>query len=968
MKRSQAKVNLYFMRCFHREAVGTGILLNILLVFGLLSSAVLVDAAVAPPQAREVVVDHARLDNGLDIYVYEDHSAPVVSINVWYKVGSRDEEPRLLGMAHLLEHMMFNGSKNVPKNGHAQIIDAVGGVENAFTSNDVTVYWDKVPSDELALALKLEAERMSNLEITEEKVEIEKEVVKEEFRVRIQNDAIGTALNELMAKSLEGTPYAWTPAGVLETIDAITAADLRRFYETYYVPNNAVLVVAGDTDISTVTRLAEEAFGSIPPGQVPVREPIELSQGQGPRYDEIKMPLQLPAILGGYIIPGTTSDDITALQMASLVLSAGQSSRLYKKLVRETGQAVAAAGYAHPFRDAGLFLNFAFYLSGGDPDAIIAVMREEIEGLAENPPSESELTKARNQVAASYAFSLDSLDGVANAIGSAVVLERGIEDFVKGLDPYFAVTAQDVQSVVAKYLKPENLTVLKVQPGPPLIRADEKAKAGLDQGETGQSEILHGCKQAEVALSEERMQQLAEQFKWSAPRAKPMELPPISHFQLKNGLNVWVVERHSQPIAAVQLVMPVGSLQEPEGLEGLSSFSAAMLRQGTKTRTAEEISEAIESVGGSLGAWAGQETTVVSSQVMSKDIETAIDLMADITINPAFPKKEAEILRRQFLASIQRRRDSASTFASDQAVAFYYGSNHPLGRLMSEESISSISVEDMAAFAKKYYRPEGAILIAVGDIDPVRFQELVSEKFGGWQSSDTGENAENLAVNDKHAMSGGSKLKFIEKPGQTQVQIRLVQNGPTKDSEDWIPVELYNYILGGGGFSSRLMKVIRTHLGETYGISTNYTAGKYTGIFMLSTFTRNEELYDTMAVIKSELKKFANSGVTAQELQYAKANRIGSYPLQFETLGGMAGTIVDALRYGSLEEIECYPLLVDDVGIEEINEAIATHFDPDNLAIVLLGDPSVYDQVVKVAELFGIKPDAIEKTKWSEAR
>ena len=935
-------------------------LLTVLFLFAILCRVVILSpTAIASSDTallstQDIVVDHQVLANGLEIYVYEDHSTPAVSINLWYKVGSRDEPPGLYGMAHLLEHMMFNGSERIPKNGHAQLIDAVGGSVNAFTASDVTVYWNKIPSDQLGAVLQLEAERMANLWITPAKVEIEKEVVKEEFRIGIQNDAIGTALDKLLATSLQGTPYAWTPAGALDSIDAITAEDLQRFYADYYIPNNAVLVIAGDTDIHTATHLAQTAFGAIPPGETPHRSEVMLPQNEQLVYAEITMPLQLPAILGGYVIPGTASQDNTALQMASLILSAGQSSRLHQRLVRETGLAVGAAGYASPFRNGGLFLNLAFHLDNKDPQAVIETMRTEIEGLAINPPTETEMEKVRNQVAASYAFSLDSLDGIANAIGSAVVLGRGLEEFEKGLDIYLQTTSQDIRDAARKYLRPENLTVLKVRPG---SIAEESIGAQPVRGEEPQD--------MEITIDRVILQDLADEVGLSHPHAQRVSLPPITNFRLSNGLEVCLVQRPEQPIAALYLVLPVGSYSDPEAKAGLANFTAAMLRQGTQSHTAEEISSMIDAVGGSLGAWADDETTTIMSQVMSKDLPLALDLMADITIGPVFPVQEVETLRQQFLGSLYRRRDNASSLASEQALTFFYGSDHPLGRSATIDSIQNIQAEDMIAFAREHYSPNGAMLVAVGDFEVSWLRGLLETRFGRWTGSLASGGIPRQGVPKP---SSQPRLLFIEKPGQTQVQIRMVQLGPTRTTPDWIAVELYNYILGEGGFSCRLMQVIRSELGETYGISTGYRAAKQSGIFILGTFTSNEKLYRTMSVIRAELEKFATHGITEEELKYAKANRIGSYPLRFETLGGTASAIINGLRFRSLEEVEEYPLIVERLARADIETAIATHFDPSNFAIVLLGDPAIMDQVIDIAKLYGIQPDEIDRVHWQSLR
>lgn len=412
----------------------------------------------------EVAAD--RLPNGLEIYVYEDHTAPVVSVNLWYRVGSRDEPIGRRGMAHLLEHMMFKGSKRLGPEEHARIIDQVGGVMNAFTSSDVTVYWNKVPAAYLELVLELEAERMANLVLTEEHLQTEREVVKEEFRLGLQNNPLNLAFELFQAVALAGTPYAWTPHGFLEELDAITVQDLEAFYRAYYVPNNAVLVVAGDTDLPTVRRLAEEHFGSIPPGTVPARDQVELQPVGETQWESLTFPLQLPVIVGGYLIPGLRSPDMEALQAVGLILSGGESARMHRSLVREQQVALAALGVAQQYEDAGLFLLAGLYLPPVQSDQVAAALVAEVERLADGV-GEQELQRVKNQLVASYAFSLDTLDGVANAIGSAVVQEGGLEKFTQGLDPYLSLTSDDIVRVTRTYLTPDRLTLVDVVPEPP---------------------------------------------------------------------------------------------------------------------------------------------------------------------------------------------------------------------------------------------------------------------------------------------------------------------------------------------------------------------------------------------------------------------------------------------------------------------------------------------------------------------
>lgn len=422
-----------------------------------------------------VAVAADRLPNGLEIYVYEDHTAPVVSVNLWYRVGSRDEPIGRRGMAHLLEHMMFKGSKRVGPEEHARIIDQVGGEMNAFTSTDVTVYWNKVPAPYLELVLELEAERMANLVLTEEHLRTEREVVKEEFRLGLENNPLNLAFERFQAVALAGTPYAWTPHGFLEELDAITVQDLEAFYRAYYVPNNAVLVVAGDTDLATVRRLAEKHFGSIPPGPVPERPPVALQPAGHTQRESLAIPLQLPVLVGGYLIPGLRSADMEALQAAGLILSGGESARMHRSLVREQQVALAAVGVAQQYEDAGLFLLAALHLPPVQPDQVAEALVAEVERLAEGV-DEQELQRVKNQMVASYVFSLDTLDGVANAIGSAVVQEGGLEKFTRGLEPYLSLTSDDIVRVTQAYLTPDRLTLVHVVPETP---------AALEEGGAG---------------------------------------------------------------------------------------------------------------------------------------------------------------------------------------------------------------------------------------------------------------------------------------------------------------------------------------------------------------------------------------------------------------------------------------------------------------------------------------------------
>jgi zinc protease len=404
------------------------------------------------------------LDNGLRLIVYHDTTAPVVSVNVWYKVGSRNEPEGKRGMAHLFEHMAYKGSKNVGPEEHSKLIDRAGGQDNAFTGDDVTGYWARLPKEKLDLALYLFAEQMHNLVLTQEHLDSEREVVKEEWRVRLENQPVSKAFDKFRDIAFAGTPYAKGPAGYMEDLDSITLEDLQNFYQTYYVPNNAVLVIAGDVRPSEALELTKKHFGAIPKGPTPPALTVTPPVQSGMREETLEMAVQLPVIIGGYQVPGTGHADQPALEVAGLILSGGQSSRLYKQLVREQQISVGAGGFPLVFKDLGTMLIYAFFTPDKDPTTVKEALLTEVERLATEPVDKKELQKAKNQLTAQYIFSLDSISSVANAIAEAEVIEGDYKEFEKAKTKYDAITAADVQRVAQKYFKRENLTIVTLKP------------------------------------------------------------------------------------------------------------------------------------------------------------------------------------------------------------------------------------------------------------------------------------------------------------------------------------------------------------------------------------------------------------------------------------------------------------------------------------------------------------------------
>jgi len=406
------------------------------------------------------------LPNGLKAVVAEDRSRPVLNLQVWYHVGSKDEREGRTGFAHLFEHMMFRGSRNVGPEEHMRLVREAGGEVNAYTTFDVTVYWQTVPSNYLERMLWLEADRMKSLVINEENFTKEREVVKEERRLRIENPPYGTLMEDAFAATFEKYPYRHLPIGSMEDLNAATVKDVQDFFDTYYVPNNATIVMVGDFDTKEAFALIDKHFGKIPRGKKPIPRVTATEPDQTALREITKKYKNAPleGVLSAYHLPPMGHPDSYALEIASTILSAGQSSRLYRRLVYDEQAAVAAQGQAMFLEGPSLFFGFALANQGKNVKELASSLRFVFEQMKKELVSDEELTKAKNQVISGSILGRQSVQAKADYLGNMTVLRGNPELYNTELQKYLAVTAADVQRVCQKYLRPENETRIWMQP------------------------------------------------------------------------------------------------------------------------------------------------------------------------------------------------------------------------------------------------------------------------------------------------------------------------------------------------------------------------------------------------------------------------------------------------------------------------------------------------------------------------
>ncbi|MFH1130113.1 MAG: pitrilysin family protein [Pseudomonadota bacterium] len=418
-----------------------------------------------PTNVFSLEIKEWEMPNGLHVIFAPYRRLPAVTVQVWYHAGSKDERPGIRGVAHMFEHMMFKGTQHVRPEHHAQFLTALGGTINAFTTEDITAYHNTVPNQYFEFAVLLEAERMRNLLLTNKTIKSEREVVKEEKRLHLENSPIGRSLETIRALAYNKHPYRWTPAGDIPDLNRVTPADCQDFYNTFYVPNNASLIVVGDVTEEQVKEITNKYFGPIPKGKTPPRfapnEPIQTEQ----RVQQGDWPSQLTVLLGAYHVPSANHQDIPAIRVLDSILSAGHSSRLHQALVRKKKLSLAAGSFLHSLEHPGLFYIYSLGLPIHEVQEIKDALLQEIEQIAKHAVTKEELSKAKNQLASRYLEGMKTIWGLANNIGMSVYLQGDPRAFLDMETKLDRVTVEDVERIAKTYLVPSNSSFVLVSGG-----------------------------------------------------------------------------------------------------------------------------------------------------------------------------------------------------------------------------------------------------------------------------------------------------------------------------------------------------------------------------------------------------------------------------------------------------------------------------------------------------------------------
>jgi len=849
------------------------------------------------------------LDNGLTVIVHEDHKAPIVAINLWYHVGSKNEPDRRSGFAHLFEHLMFNGSENF-NDDYFQALERAGATDlNGTTSEDRTNYFQNVPKNALDLALWMESDRMGHLlgVIDQGKLDEQRGVVQNEKR-QGENEPYGQVWNLITyATYPREHPYGHTVIGSMEDLNAASLDDVRDWFKTYYGPNNAVIVIAGDVETETAREKVQRFFGDIPPGP-PINKFSEwIAKRTGEQRQILQDRVPQARVYKVWNIPAAMSADTSRLELVARILASGKTSRLYKRLVYEDQIATDVSARIDNREIGGQFMISATARPGQDLTAVETAIDEELARFLELGSTEMEILRATTEIKAEFLRGLQRIGGFggkSDILASSQVYGGSPDAWKKNMQISLASTPEVLRETARRWLS-DGVYVLEVHPFPEL----QSAKTGVDRSQVPEP--------------------------GAAPSAK---FPELHHAELSNGLKIVLAERHSAPLAEFRLILDAGYASDQSVIPGTASLAMNMLDEGTTSRTALEISEELALLGGELGSGSDLDGSTVSLSVIKENLSPSLDLLADVILNPSFPNEELERQRKQQLARIQREKVTPIQMALRVFPKLLYGEGHayalPFTGSGTEESVQRIQKSDLESFHAKWFKPNHATLVVAGDVTLDELVPLLEKRFTAWEPGETPEKQIGQV-----AHKSGSMVYLMDRPGSQQSIIFAGHVAPPKSNPNETAIETMNTILGGA-FTSRINMNLREEKGWAYGAFTLLFDARGQRPFLVYAPVQTDKTSESISEIASELKAILGSEpITEDELVKAQKNQTLSLAGRWETIGAVASSISEIVRYGLPDNHwETYVKEVRALGVDQVGAAARDILHPDKLVWVVVGD------------------------------
>jgi zinc protease len=884
----------------------------------------------AAEERPNIPFEKYRLPNGLEVILSQDRSLPLVAVDIWYHVGAANEEPGRTGFAHLFEHMMFTGSKHIARGVAEKLLEGAGGSEsNASTSFDRTNYYDTVPSSQLELALWTHADRMGYLldSLDQAALSNQQDVVRNERRQSYENRPYGIA-DEALIHALfpEGHPYRAAIIGSHLDIQAASLADVRDFFKRYYRPNNATLTLVGDFDTAEAKRLVQKYFGSFKRGpDVPQPSAITPALTAEKRFT-VTDRIELERLDMAWLTAPKFKPDDAELTIAGYILAGGKSSRLFKKLVYELQVAQEVSAGQDPYALTSFFEIQALARSGHTAAELQPLIDIELDRLAAEPPSMAEVESARNQIERSLYQTLQKVGGSGGRADLLNMYNQYTGDpgyLAKDIERYARVTPADVQRVVHETLRKDARVVMLTVRGDKHLDLDAPAPAIARNPGT------------EAINADERWRKATPK----AAAARVPTLPAPQSFVLANGLKVLYLQRPNLPIVSAQLVVDAGRAAGDPSFRGVSDFTAAMLEEGTATRSSQQLSDEIEHLGAAYDSQTSRDVTSLEIDALARNFPDALALLADMAQHPTFPPAEIERQRDSRLSTIAELREDAGALADVALARALYGSAHPYGSstIGTVASVKRIGQADLRSLWQRYFRPDNAALIVVGAIDGQSLKTLVERLWGGWRPAADGPLAAGNATSAKAATSP-ARVIIIDKPDSPQTELRIGRIGTVRTNPDFPSMQVLNEAFGGA-YTSRLNLDLREDKGYTYGIGSRFTYGRAPGTFVIRTAVRSDVSTPAVKEVFAQLKRVAASPLSSEELRRARGSLTQSLPGLFETNEATANSFADLFAYGlPLDYYRGLPAQFGTATAPALEGLARRYLDPAGMVLIAVGD------------------------------
>jgi zinc protease len=856
------------------------------------------------------------LKNGLTVLVHEDHKAPIVAVNTWYHVGSKNEKPGKTGFAHLFEHLMFSGSENFNTT-FLNALERIGATNlNGTTNNDRTNYFENVPTSMLDYALFAESDRMGHLlpVLDQKKLDLQRGVVQNEKR-QGENQPYGVT-EELIVKNTYpvGHPYSWTVIGEMKDLDAASKDDVDEWFKTYYGPNNTILVIAGDITPEVARQKVEKYYGEIPAGPPIAKQEVWVSKRTGTHRGWVQDRVPQARLYRVWNVPQYGSPEEAQLDLAAQVLGRGKTSRLYKRLVYKDQTATSATATDDTNEIGGQFDFTITAKPNQDLQKAQANFRnsekaadEELKTFLKNGPTEAELQLAKTQIFGNYARIVERIGGFggkSDLLARCQTFTGNPECYKEYLNRIRAATPATVKKAANDWLSDGDY-ILEVQPYPANLKTDAK----LDRSKPP-----------------------------AAGEPMSLKLPPMQKATLSNGLKIVLAERHTAPVVNFSLLVDSGYAADPSTAPGTASFSQRMLEEGTPTRDSLKIGEELESLSANFNAGANLDWAFVNLNTLALTMDKALDIYGDLILHPAFPQKEFARLQQDRIAIIRREKVQPQAMALRVVPQLLYGKGHPYSLPFTgsgtEASVSKLTREDLAKWHDTWFKPNNATLLIVGDTTLAAIKPKLEKLFAGWKPGDVPKkNVTKVAEPEKNV------VYLIDRPDSKQSIIFGAQLAPARNDPDAVPLQIVNDVFGGT-FGSRINMNLREDKHWSYGVFSTIPAARGQRPYLSVSPVETDKTKESLAELVKEYKDIAGSKpIVEKELKDEQSNATLGLPGSFETVQQLAGAYSQILQYGLPEDyFNTFTEKVLALTPESANQIAKKFILPDHLVWVVVGD------------------------------